>query len=146
MDARARSSIVSALVATTMGCASSAPAESTNPPVFPADPLTSVVSTDGVTRVEVRTAPAQPPSRGVVDVELAVRDLEGAPMSGLSLDVVPWMIAHGHGASSSPTVVDEHDGRYWVRDVDLFMPGAWDLRVQISGAVHTQADVLIPVQ
>jgi hypothetical protein len=82
----------------------------------------------------------------VVDVELSVHDAGGAPLGGLSLVVVPWMSAHGHGASASPTVVDEGNGRYWLRDVDLFMPGDWDLRVQISGAVHTQVDARLEVQ
>jgi hypothetical protein len=138
-------SIVAAL-ACAFGCSSSSPAESTNPPVFPVDALTMGMGDDGTTHVEVRTAPAQPPSRGVVDVEIAVHDDHGAPLDGLSLDVVPWMSAHGHGASASPTVVGEGQGRYWVRDVDLFMPGDWDLRVQISGTVHTQLDAHLQVQ
>jgi YtkA-like len=129
-----------------LGCASSGPGESTTPPAFPADPLTTTTADDGVTRVEVRTAPAQPPARGVVDVELSVHDAGGAPLGGLSLSVVPWMIAHGHGASASPTVIDERNGHYWLRDVDLFMPGDWDLRVQMSGAVHTQVDARLEVQ
>jgi hypothetical protein len=129
-----------------LGCSSSSPAESTNPPVFPVDALSSMIADDGATHVDVRTAPSQPPSRGVVDVEIAVHDDHGAPLDGLTLDVVPWMSAHGHGASASPTVVGEGQGRYWVRDVDLFMPGDWDLRVQISGTVHTQLDAHLQVQ
>ena len=133
-------------LAAAMGCSGSAPRESTDPPVFPADPLTSVTADDGATFVQVRTAPAQPPARGVVDVELTVHDRSGAPVRGLSLDVVPWMSSHGHGASETPTVIDEGDGKYWVRDVDLFMPGDWDLRVQIAGTVHTQVDARLEVQ
>ena len=147
MRARVSISIAAIAMATLgVGCGSSSPGESANPPVFPADPLSSVVADDGATHLEVRTAPAQPPTRGVVDVEIVVRDPNGAPVDGLSLDVVPWMSAHGHGASASPSVVDEGAGRYWVRDVDLFMPGDWDLRVQISGTVHTQLDAHLQVQ
>ena len=116
------------------------------PPVFPADPLTTTTSADGLAKIEVRTAPTQPPARGVVDVELVVRGGDGAPIGNLALEVVPWMPAHGHGTSVTPTVVDLGNGHYWVRDLDLYMPGEWDLRLSLGEAPTRQADAAIDVQ
>lgn len=129
-----------------VGCASSSPPQSNEPPIFPADPLTTVAGTQSATTIEVRTAPTQPPTRGVVDVELRVHDHDGKPVDGLVLQVVPWMNAHGHGASTTPTIVDEGSGRYRVRGVDLFMPGEWSLPVDLSGAVHDRIDATVEVK
>ncbi len=88
----------------------------------------------------VRTAPQQPPSRGLQEVELAVTDAStGAPETGLVLDVLPWMPAMGHGASIVTSVREDSPGIYVVTDVDLFMAGTWELRTNVSGAVTDYA-------
>ena len=132
-----------------LGCGSSTStgeASTTTPPSFPLDALTTATTSDGSATVEVRTSPVQPPTRGVLDVELFVRDRNGAPVPGLTLSVVPWMDAHGHGASVVPTVTDEGNGKYWLSDVDLFMPGQWDLRVSMSGPLTDKVDPQVEVQ
>jgi hypothetical protein len=66
-------------------------------------------------------------------------------VTGLSLDVVPWMPAMGHGSSTVPSVRDEGDGIYVVDHVVLFMPGQWDLRTAVSGALVDKLDVSVDV-
>jgi hypothetical protein len=110
------------------------------------DPLTTAVGDSSAVVAELRTAPGQPPTRGVLDVELTLRDRSGAPLDGVTVDVVPWMTSHGHGTSTSPTVLAEGSGRYWVSDVDVYMPGRWELRVTLSGAVNDQFSVVLDVQ
>ena len=99
---------------------------------FSADAYVTAASTSGALSVAVRTSP-QPPARGTDSVELTItRVSDGTPVDGLSLDVVPWMPAMGHG-TSTPTVTPEGDGVYLVTEVYLFMPGLWALQTAISG-------------
>ncbi|HEY8074074.1 MAG TPA: FixH family protein [Labilithrix sp.] len=113
---------------------------------FPADPITSARSDSGALTLVVRTAPSQPPPRGTCTVELTITDATGAPKDGLVLDVVPWMPAHGHGASVRPSVVAKGGGKYVATDVDLFMPGEWELRTDVSGSTtdHAAPQITVP--
>ena len=113
------------------GCGSASD-PSTGDPTFPADPLQTLTSDSGKLRVEVRTAP-QPPTRGGQTVQLVVTDATtGAPQTGLALEVVPWMPAMGHGGSVVPSVSENPPGTYVLTNVELFMPGTWQLRTSIS--------------
>jgi hypothetical protein len=97
----------------------------------------AVVTSDaGGFRVTVHSAPDAMPSRGVNMLRLVVtRASDGAPAPGLELDVVPWMPAMGHGASVKPTVQPGPEpGSYDVTNVNLFMPGLWEIRTTIGGA------------
>jgi hypothetical protein len=101
---------------------------------FPEQSLMTVASSTGNLRIDVRTAPTQPPAGGVQTVQLVIIDsMTGAPQTGLRLDVLPWMPAMGHGASLTPSVAEQPAGTYVVSDVDFFMPGTWELRTSISG-------------
>jgi hypothetical protein len=101
---------------------------------FPADALLAMTSTGGL-RVEVRTAPDQPPTVGVSQVQYRVTDGSGAARDDLTLDVVPWMPSMGHGASVRPQATASGGGAYVLTDVDFFMPGHWELRTTVGGAV-----------
>ena len=107
---------------------------------FPAEPLATVVTDQGLS-IEVRTAPDQPPSRGLIDVELMVNSADGKPVDGLDLGVQTWMPQMGHGASTKPTIEAMGGGRYVVSNVAFFMPGQWELRTSITGAVNDSATV-----
>jgi hypothetical protein len=100
---------------------------------FPADAYLTVMSESAELLVQMRTSP-QPPQRGTIGVELVVTSAaDGAARDGLIVHVVPWMPAHGHGTSLVPTVMAKSHGRYVLTDVDLFMPGHWELRTTFSG-------------
>ena len=71
------------------------------------------------------------PVRGNHTVQLVVTSA-GAPADDLALTIVPWMPAMGHGTSITPTVTPLGDGAYQLDDVDLFMPGLWELRTTIA--------------
>jgi hypothetical protein len=117
-----------------LSCSStSIPSEATM--TFPEVAFATVTSDAGALRVELRTAPEQPPSRGGNTFQLRVVDAStGLPQDGLLIEAVPWMAAHAHGAALLPAVMAEGDGVYVVRDVELFMPGLWELRLTFSGA------------
>jgi hypothetical protein len=113
---------------------------------FPDAPLATVPSDHGGLSIAVRTAPDQPPARGLTDVELVVTDKSGAPVDGLELSVQPWMPQMGHGASTKPKIEAKGAGHYVVSDVALFMPGRWELRTSIAGPMKDSAtiDLQIP--
>ena len=115
------------------------------PLVFPPEAYAEVTSDHGAFALELRTSPAQP-VQGELAAELHLHDTNGAVVHGASVVVVPWMPAHGHGASVVPTVREEDAGVYLVERIECFMPGAWELRFHVSAAgVDDTATVSVDV-
>ena len=133
------------LVALALGCSSVDPEGADGASSFPAAPLTTLATEAGALDLAVRTSPSQPPARGVNRVEYTVTDASGAPVTGLAVDVEPWMPAMGHGASVKPSFEEQGQGRYVAREVDLFMPGRWELRTTLSGPVSDRATIVFDV-
>jgi|HubBroStandDraft_6_1064221.scaffolds.fasta_scaffold959447_2 hypothetical protein len=126
--------VVCATALCALACSSSA-----GPPVeagsFPETAYATATSDGMKLVVEVRTAP-QPPVAGMNEAELVVSDSRtGQGVDGLSLGVVPWMPAMGHGTSIVPSVTAQGNGRYLVTNLSLFMPGTWELRTTVTGPV-----------
>jgi len=132
-----------AVVAAT-GC-SGASAPSASADAFAGAPLTTFTTDGGKLVVDLRTAPDQPPGRGVDSVELTVRDPSGAPEDGLVVDILPWMPAMGHGSSVRPQVEAKGGGRYVATSVNFFMPGQWQLRLTFSGPVEDHATPVLQI-
>jgi hypothetical protein len=99
---------------------------------FAGAPLISSTSASGALRVSLRSSP-NPPARGIDVFELTVADGMGTPVDGLAIEVTPWMPSHGHGTSVAPTVSAQGGGVYVVDNVDLYMPGTWELRIVMHG-------------
>ncbi|HEX4447849.1 MAG TPA: FixH family protein [Polyangiaceae bacterium] len=101
---------------------------------FPDAPFISTMTDSGNIRVELRTSP-QPPARGTIDAQLVVTNAaDGTPRDDLALSILPWMPAMNHGAIH-PTITPQGDGKYLITELDLYMPGHWQLRTTISGPV-----------
>jgi YtkA-like len=101
---------------------------------FPEAPYLSFTAEGRGLELELRTAPTQPPERGEVVAALTVRDRASrAPLDGLSIDVVPFMTAHGHGANAKPVITALGQGLYRIENLQLVMAGAWDLRFDLRG-------------
>ena len=130
------------IMASALGCsAPNAPVEAT----FPEAPLTTLKSDNGALAIEIRTSPEQPPGRGISSVEYTITDQGGRPRDDLELSVVPWMPAMGHGASTKPTIEAKGEGRYVVSGVSMFMPGRWELRTAISGALQDRTTLALQI-
>lgn len=112
-----------------VACGSEAPASSSA--AVTKLPMT-LLSASGALQVVVSGTPS-PPAQGEDTFEMAITNSQGVPVTGLTLAVVPWMPAMGHGTSITPTVSESPPGTYVVGDVDLFMAGVWQLRTAISG-------------
>jgi hypothetical protein len=134
------------LAALVVACADHEAAQTDENAAFPDEPLTTVSSDTGALRIAVRTAPSQPPPRGTCAVELHVTNASGAPTDDVSIDVVPLIPSHGHGTSVKPDVVAKGGGDFVVRNVNLYMPGDWELRFTFSGSVsdHAAATITVP--
>jgi hypothetical protein len=106
---------------------------------FSESPLSTLSSNDGKLVIEVRTAPDQPPQRGVASVQFVIKNANGVLQDGLDIATTPWMPAMGHGTSVQPTPSARGNGTYVLDNVYLFMPGVWELRTGFSGSVTDSA-------
>jgi hypothetical protein len=90
---------------------------------------------DGKVRVTFVSATPAPPAKGTNAFTIDVADESGAPIDGASIVVKPFMPDHGHGASVVPKVAaGAQAGRYEVSDVELFMPGVWEITFEVTPA------------
>jgi hypothetical protein len=86
----------------------------------------------GVFQLALASADPAPPARGTNTWTVRVLDASGAPVTGATLDVKPFMPDHGHGTSIVATITANPDGTFGVTPLYLFMPGLW----QMTFGVH----------
>jgi hypothetical protein len=139
-----RFSLSSAALAASVASLLAVACSSASPPVevmgFKAPPLVTTASTTGALDLDVRTSP-QPPIEGLEEAQVVITDhTTGEPVDGLSLGVVPWMPAMGHGTSLVPTVLPKGNGVYEIDQLSLFMGGEWELRLSITGPMQDTAN------
>jgi hypothetical protein len=133
--------IVAVCMAGLTGLACSSAGDGSGDGTIASTPAAVVVSDNGIYALEIHSAPEPAPSRGVNTLRLKVTNAaDGTPATDLSLDIVPWMPAMGHGASVKPTVSPGPEpGSYDVTNVNLFMPGLWEIRTKIGGTATDHA-------
>lgn len=105
--------------------------------------VASVTSTSGRLRIEVLTDTLplrRGPRRFLVRV---TESATGKPVPGLQLAVQPWMPTMGHGLDEPVRITPRGPSDFEISDLDLFMPGAWELRLSLSGAITDQAVVAL---
>jgi len=81
-------------------------------------------------------------AQGLNTIEIVVTDEQTKPVDGLTISLVPWMPAMGHGTSATPQIGPQGSGRYVASDVALIMPGEWQLRA----ALTTDEDAVVTVE
>jgi hypothetical protein len=133
-------------LATTLGACGGSPPGDASSREFPGAALSTITSEQGALTIDVRTSPDQPLQRGVERVLLTVKDSSGAFLDGLVVEAIPFMPAMGHGASRAPTVTAQGEGAYLIENVDMFMPGLWELRSSFSGAATDRATPVFDVR
>jgi hypothetical protein len=100
---------------------------------FPKDALQIMACDTNALQIEIRTAPVQPPTAGLDGVEVVLTDpTTHAPVEDAQISLVPWMPLMGHGADLNPVVTKMGKGRYVITNVNLYMPGEWQLRFQFT--------------
>ncbi|HVH97254.1 MAG TPA: FixH family protein [Enhygromyxa sp.] len=74
-----------------------------------------------------------PPIKGDNTWTLAIADVEGQPLSNLTITAVPWMPDHDHGTPVEATATaTENPGEFVVTPVNLFMSGLWEVTLDIE--------------
>jgi hypothetical protein len=134
---RSRGPLLATGAVVLFGCSS--PSVPAGPPTFGPEAFITTTGQAGALTVEMRTSP-QPPQRGLVFVELTVINaVDRSLVDGLALEVKPFMPAHNHGSSVQVNVTPEGRGKYLLTNVDLFMPGTWQLQTNFTGPVTDYA-------
>lgn len=72
----------------------------------------------------------QPSVVGDNRLELTLRDAQGDPLEGATVEVSPWMPAHGHG-SKDVAAEESEAGHYGTDELHFNMPGVWELRIHV---------------
>lgn len=88
---------------------------------------------DRKVKISLVEATPAPPARGDNSFTLDVTDGGGAAIEGAAIAVKAFMPDHGHGSSVAPSVsAGAESGRYQVSEVDLFMPGIWEITFTVT--------------
>lgn len=125
-------------------CGSNQTAVSSPPLSFSGPASDTVASTTGALSIGIRWSP-DVPVKGSDAAELTFLDASGNPVDGLTVTIVPWMPAHGHGTSIQPIMMTESPGVQIATPLYLFMSGEWQLRMMITGAIDDSAVATVEI-
>lgn len=126
------------------GCGGSPPAIPPVPASFPPQALTTVASTSGALQVALRSVP-DPPVRGQNVGQLTLTDGSGQPVDGVTVQILPFMPAHGHGTSEAVGVTDQGGGVFIANPLYLFMAGEWQIQMKFQGAINDTAIATVEI-
>jgi YtkA-like len=88
---------------------------------------------DGAVTVRFVDAQPAPPAKGNNIWTVEVLDAHGAPIDGATIVTTAYMPDHGHYSSIKPTSTPTGSpGTYTVTPVNLFMPGIWQVTLQVE--------------
>ena len=88
---------------------------------------------DGDLRVVLIESSPIPKDTGLYTWVVEVQNAQCEPIEGASVVAEPTMPSHGHGTSPPPTsgVSLDAAGRLELTDMDLFMPGIWEVTLTV---------------
>ena len=118
----------------TIGC-------STDPRAQTYAPALTQVGTQGKLSVELTSAQPAPPLRGTNTWTVRVRDEKGDLVSGASVAVKLLMPDHGHGSTVQPSVTPQSDGSIRIDPLYFFMPGLWQITLEVTAGADTDTAV-----
>jgi hypothetical protein len=103
---------------------------------------TAAKTADGRWRVTYAADPDPIPFNAPFALDWTVEALDGsAPAEVLYVDL--WMPAHQHGGAlvptTTPTGADGAAARFRTTDLQLHMPGDWQIQVRVDGGGETDA-------
>jgi hypothetical protein len=94
----------------------------------------SQTSTDGKVKIAFADASPAPPAKGANVWTITVTDGAQMPIDGATITVKPFMPDHGHGSSAVPKVTGKGSGSYEISNLELFMPGIWQITFTVTPA------------
>lgn len=69
---------------------------------------------------------------GLNEMDVIIHDKQDRDVTGAGVSIIPFMPVHRHGVDISPIVIERGGGTYSARNVDITMPGKWQLTVRVS--------------
>lgn len=87
----------------------------------------------GQISAELASMDPAPPAVGNNTWTVRLTDLSGGPISNAVVAVSAKMPDHSHPPSIAPMVSTAADGRYVVTPLYFFMPGVWQVRLDVGG-------------
>jgi hypothetical protein len=93
----------------------------------------------GLTATLVSSDPA-PPANTNNTWLIKLTDSSGNPVDGATVGVVPTMPYMGHGTPIHPVVTAQSGGQYQVADINLFMPGIWEVTLGATTPSNATAE------
>jgi hypothetical protein len=108
------------------------------------------IGDEGAVKGVLIAASPAPPERNENDWTVEFRDMSDAPLSDVEITMAqPFMPAHNHDGTFDPTVVAlDEPGRFEIQDINLWMPGMWEVRFTVesasAGADYVVFDACIP--
>ena len=94
--------------------------------------------------VAITSATPAPPVQGDNEWTLMVTDADGAPVTGATLEIVPWMVVHKHGTPVTPRITEGSDGEYTATRVNFVMAGVWETTIRVTTADGVTDEVMFP--
>jgi hypothetical protein len=83
-----------------------------------------------------------PPSRGdnTMVLQLSTMAAPVTPVSGAPMTVTPFMPDHDHGSGKTVKITPlTEPGQYQLEPVNMWMPGLWEVTVEVDGANSDRA-------
>jgi len=69
---------------------------------------------------------------GINNIDIIIHDRDNMDVTGAAVSIIPYMPIHQHSADMTPIVIERGGGTYSARNVDITMPGRWQLTVRVS--------------
>jgi hypothetical protein len=93
----------------------------------------------GKLRFKLLSATPAPPARGdntwVLQLTAVGGGTPGAPVTGATMTVTPFMPDHQHGSPKTTAIQPMAEaGHYQLAPVNMWMPGLWETTINVSGA------------
>jgi YtkA-like len=108
-------------------------------------PNLSRVSPSGAFSAVLVASDPGPPAKGTDTWTVRILDQGGAPLDGLEMTALPFMPDHGHGTSVKAVVSPLGGGTYTVAPLYLYMPGYWEVTLNLKTAAGTKDSVMFPI-
>jgi hypothetical protein len=101
---------------------------------------------DGTFAAELMTTqPGQIPVKGSNDWTVEILDAAGNPADGLTVAVTSKMPDHNHPTTVQAVVTPAGGGMYSLSPVYLYMPGYWEVTLDVTDMSGTTGKLVFPI-
>jgi hypothetical protein len=92
-------------------------------------------------KIRLMESTPAPPKKGDNTWIIQAVDSSETPLTGATVKVTPFMPDHGHGTPIRAEVTEQMNGNYQATPVNLWMPGLWEVTVEVTANAQTDSVV-----